>query len=128
MIYLEEKVNKIDNILIYVGQYIREKRLLAGMTQEALAEVSGLQANYITSVETGRRNISLTTLYRLLNALEINFEDLLNANTINPSQNKILNNHLRLLSLRNDDEINTIHRISKEVINTIDRTRNELKQ
>lgn len=50
---------------------VRKIRLLRGLTQEKLAERSGLHVTYINAVERERRNISLDNIARIANALEI---------------------------------------------------------
>jgi len=41
------------------------------MTQEELAHASGLYRSYITDVERGARNLSLTNVARLVHALDM---------------------------------------------------------
>ena len=50
----------------------REKR----MTQEELAEKSGLSQQYISGLERGRRNPTIVTLYELATALGVSHVDL----------------------------------------------------
>lgn len=42
-----------------------------GLTQEGLAEVSGLRQSYVAQVESGKRNISLLNIERLAHALNV---------------------------------------------------------
>ena len=53
------------------GQRVRERRLTLGMSQEALAERSGLHRTYIGSLERGERNVALLNIVRLAHALEV---------------------------------------------------------
>ncbi len=53
-----------------VGQRIRELRLEIGISQEALANKAELDRTYVTDVENGRRNISIESLEKLVNALD----------------------------------------------------------
>lgn len=53
---------------------IRKER---GLTQEALAEKSGLSQQYISGLENGLRNPTVVTLYELAQALGVNHLDLL---------------------------------------------------
>ena len=47
------------DIKILVGKRVKELRNKLGMSQEELADFAGLDRTYITSVERGRRNISI---------------------------------------------------------------------
>lgn len=47
------------------GQRVRDVRLAAGLTQEALAEAAGLHPTFISNVERGYRVPTLPTLFRL---------------------------------------------------------------
>lgn len=55
-----------------VGYNIKKYRLANNISQEKLAELSGLHRTYISSVELGKRNISIENIYRVSLALQIN--------------------------------------------------------
>lgn len=59
------------------GQNVRAARLARGWTQEDLSHASGLAVVQVSRVERGVREIRLTTLLRLLTALELRADDLL---------------------------------------------------
>ena len=48
---------------------LKELRLAKGISQERLAKTSGIDRTFISGVERNRRNITLDTLERLLEAL-----------------------------------------------------------
>ena len=58
-----------------VGNRIRDLRNKKGLSQEALAHEAGLDRTYITSVERGKRNISICNLERITIALNVNLSD-----------------------------------------------------
>ena len=60
-----------------LGDAIRALRNEAGMSQESLAEKTGLHRTYIGSVERGERNISLQNMIRIADALDTQASNLL---------------------------------------------------
>lgn len=58
------------------GANARRLRLKCKLTQERLAELSGLHPNYIGGIERGERNVSLVNIIRLARALQCRIEDL----------------------------------------------------
>ncbi len=58
------------------GAQIRAARRRHGMSQDDLAERSGLHRTYIGGIERGERNPSLTNIVRLAGALEVPVADL----------------------------------------------------
>lgn len=63
-------------LMIAFGQRIRTLRHAMGWSQEDLAERTGLDRTYISSVERGQRNISLNNIAALATALEVSFAEL----------------------------------------------------
>jgi transcriptional regulator with XRE-family HTH domain len=59
-----------------LGVRIRKLRLDQHMSQEKLAESSGLHRTYIGSIERGEQNVSFINLLRLANALNISLANL----------------------------------------------------
>lgn len=59
------------------GAYLRKLRMQHGISQEKLAELASLDRTYISSVERGKRNISLINIFKLAEALHLHPSSLL---------------------------------------------------
>ena len=59
------------------GEKVREIRIKKGLSQEQLAETSGLHRTYISSLELGKRNVSLINIHALAKALGVSPDKLL---------------------------------------------------
>lgn len=62
--------------LILAGR-MREERRRLGISQEELAEKTGLHRTYIGSIERGERNVSIDNIERIAKALGVKAADLL---------------------------------------------------
>ncbi|MBE9231551.1 helix-turn-helix transcriptional regulator [Cuspidothrix issatschenkoi LEGE 03284] len=60
-----------------LGEYIRTIRKAQALSQEQLAELSGLHRNYIGGVERGERNVALLNIIRIAHALGMSPSELL---------------------------------------------------
>ena len=58
-----------------VGQHIRELRKAKELSQEKFALQIDMDRTYLASVESGKRNISIVNLEKILNGLNISFKD-----------------------------------------------------
>jgi transcriptional regulator with XRE-family HTH domain len=59
------------------GQRLREIREEAGVSQEKLAEQAGVHRTYVSSVERGKRNVSLVNIERFAAALGVTMGELM---------------------------------------------------
>lgn len=57
-------------ILASLGQAIRARRQQMGMSQEALAHLSGVDRSHMGKIERGERNVTLLNIERVARALE----------------------------------------------------------
>ncbi|WP_074733363.1 helix-turn-helix domain-containing protein [Halobacillus karajensis] len=71
-----ENINK-PLIIKSFGKHLKSVRLELGFSQEELAFRAGLDPTYISGVETGKRNPTITTVYQIAGALEISAQELL---------------------------------------------------
>ncbi|HEX4842288.1 MAG TPA: helix-turn-helix transcriptional regulator [Limnobacter sp.] len=65
------------NSLLQLGDAIREKRKLLGMSQEALADACGVERSHMGKIERGERNVTILNLLRISNALDCPLSELL---------------------------------------------------
>lgn len=59
-----------------VGRNVKRLRQKRELTQEEFAELSGFSQQYISSLEQGRRNPTVITLYELAVALKVSHIEL----------------------------------------------------
>jgi transcriptional regulator with XRE-family HTH domain len=59
-----------------VGLNVKRLRERKGLTQEQFADLSGFSQQYISSLERGRRNPTIITIYELSSALGVSHMDL----------------------------------------------------
>jgi transcriptional regulator with XRE-family HTH domain len=67
-----------ESILKKFGKRVRELRTERNLTQQQLADISGLHKNYIGMVERGERNPSLLNIDVLSKSLKVSISELLN--------------------------------------------------
>lgn len=58
-----------------VGNRIKELRASTGMSQEKFALLIDMDRTYIASVESGKRNISIENLQKIIIGLGVSFEE-----------------------------------------------------
>jgi len=56
---------------VHVGKRIRQRRWLAGMTQQKLAELVGIKFQQIQKYETGANRVSASRLWDIADALDV---------------------------------------------------------
>lgn len=70
------KTMQVEDVQRSLGERIRELRKRSGWSQEQFAERCGLHRTYMGHVERGLKNVSLTTVVRICDALGIRLSDL----------------------------------------------------
>jgi len=68
-----------DHILSRFGKTLRELRMERGLSQEKLAEMAGLDRNYVGMIERGERNPAVVNIVWLAKALGVKPSELLRA-------------------------------------------------
>lgn len=76
----KQNITSRDRFLKEIGIKIAKRRNLLGISQEDLADKSDLDRTYISGIERGKRNISVFTLKKITEALEVNIKEFFNGN------------------------------------------------
>lgn len=72
------------NIKEILGNNIKYYREIRKMSQEELAYRANMGAAHLGNIERGHNNPTLTTLYKIARALEVDMEQLLEGNDASP--------------------------------------------
>ena len=63
---------KDKQYLLKIGDNIKAIRKQRGYSQEEFADIAGFSRSYYTEIETGKRNISVLNLIKIMEALNVN--------------------------------------------------------
>lgn len=66
-----------EKLLRIIGNNLKKHRTLNGFTQETLAEKAGISTTFLANIERGGRGMSIYTLKKLSEALEVSTDYLL---------------------------------------------------
>ena len=91
----------------FIGQRIREVRNDKHLTQEYLANATGVNVSHISNIETNKVKVSLTLLVQICNALDVTMDYLLE------------NEYHRPTSIIEKELLNTIKDMKKEKQETL---------
>ena len=105
-------MNIITNI---VGQRLRAYRLQRGMTQEELAEKADLHPTYIGQAERGEKNLTISSLEKILIALDISFSEFFEHYDPRPSHQDTASKCYDLISQKSDSEQEHIYQILLQI-------------
>lgn len=108
------------NLTKRVGMNIRSIRKAQKLTIDELAEMCDFQAPYLSDVERGERNITLQTLTKILDALQVDAANVLipeaRVQRDSPnSRNEILSLLINTLEDKDEDDIRMLLNVSNEI-------------
>jgi len=123
-----QKIDEID-LKVLVGKRIRQLRKDRGLTQSELADRANMQESYLAGMERAVRNVSLDSLARVLEALEVEPIEAFRFGRLEPGKSlEGKQAAIRLLAAflheRSQEEVELIRRIAKDVMTTIDSEKN----
>ncbi len=111
---INKRVDLSMNIKKLIGHRIKELRKSRHFSQEQLAEMLDISQNALSYIETGENFFSSDTLEKLINALEIEPQELMTFAHLQSSDN-LLNEIVEMLH-KNPDKIKDIYKITKAII------------
>lgn len=68
------------------GEHLKTLRLAKGISQENLAADADIAENQVGLIEKGKINTTISTLFSLSKALDVNYKELLNFNLKEPKK------------------------------------------
>ena len=99
-----------------VGDRLRLYRNRAGLSQEVLAEKSGLHSTYIGQLERGEKNATLESIEKVARALELPFEILFENIIVGDTKNMIATECYEMLTALSENEQKAILELIKKTI------------
>jgi ribosome-binding protein aMBF1 (putative translation factor) len=67
----------VEDVQVRFGKRVREIRERKDISQEKLGELAGLHRTYVSSLERGKRNVSLVNIEKLAKALDVTMGELI---------------------------------------------------
>jgi len=66
----------MEDIRARFGKAVRQRRHKLGVSQEAFADLCGLDRTYLGGIERGERNVALVNIEKIARALKISLNEL----------------------------------------------------
>lgn len=66
----------MDDIRVRFGKAVRARRHKLGMSQEAFADLCGLDRTYMGGIERGERNVALVNIEKIARAFRVSLAEL----------------------------------------------------
>lgn len=96
---------------VEIGLRIRKLREKNGLSREKLAELSSISTQFLADIETGKKGMTVTTLKKICNALNISTDYIVYGNN-----NVNLNGIAQIMSDMDNEKQQKIKNIFKEII------------
>jgi len=61
----------MDDVRLKIGQRIKDLRDKTNMSQKDLSYIADLDRSYIASIESGKRNVSIVNIEKIVKALNV---------------------------------------------------------
>lgn len=104
----------MDNIKKIIGERTKRLRLEKNLTQETLADLSGLDQRTISYLENGR-SLSMSTLEAVIKALNISTSEFFELNIVDKTDDEIIKDITKILPTLNSKDLRIYYRILKSL-------------
>lgn len=104
----------MDNIKKIIGERTKRLRLEKNLTQETLADLSGLDQRTISYLENGR-SLSMSTLEAVIKALNISTSEFFELNIVDKTDDEIIKYITKILPTLNSKDLRTYYKILKSL-------------
>ncbi|MDR0827098.1 MAG: helix-turn-helix domain-containing protein [Desulfovibrio sp.] len=98
-----------------LGRRVRHFRTEKGLSQEKVAELSGISSKYMSDLERGEANVSVQVLERVAVNVGASAIDLLD-NEHEAERKLLVQEIVSFLETTSDDKVKTVYRIMKGVL------------
>ena len=106
-----------------IGKRIKIARINADMTQERLSDLLDISPSHMSNIETGTTRVSLTTLVKLANALDISLDDIL-CDSVTHARPQFERDIQQVLDECSDYEIRVVADVARSVVDAMRRNEN----
>ena len=104
------------DILILLGNRIRQLRKNLKLTQAQLADKAGLSTNFIALLENGKRSASVDTLFRISKVLKVELKELFDFPDKKTKTQVAIDELVKLLNRKSADDITMINDIASIIL------------
>lgn len=101
-----------------IGKRIKVARIRMEITQEQLADKVSVSPTHLSNIETGSTRVSLTTIVKVANALNVTVDDLLCDNLVN-ARPQFERDMQSLLDDCNDHEVRIAYKVAKAAVEAV---------
>lgn len=101
-----------------IGKRIKVARIRMEITQEQLADRVSVSPTHLSNIETGSTRVSLTTIVKIANALNVTVDDLLCDNLVK-ARPQFERDMQSLLNDCNDHEVRIAYKVAKAAVEAV---------
>lgn len=101
-----------------IGKRIKVARIRMESTQEQLADRVSVSPTHLSNIETGSTRVSLTTIVKIANALNVTVDDLLCDNLVK-ARPQFERDMQSLLDDCNDHEVRIAYKVAKAAVEAV---------